>query len=123
EVVACSDRKEVLCIREVPMECLRDALSDRMFLGREEARQDSQQVTEQFSADEVVVNKTVVLLAGIRRVGADGRAQDLKTCFLPCLAVDPHVEVAVHDSAGPKVPVYLQQQVLGMGFQKNAPFA
>ena len=69
-------------IRKVPVECLRDAVSNGTLLGRVEARQDSQQITEEFAADEVVVNEAVVLLAGIRRVGSDTRTQLLETCWL-----------------------------------------
>jgi hypothetical protein len=52
-------------IREVPVECPRDAVWNCTLLGQVVARQDSQQVTEELATDEVVVNETVVLLPGI----------------------------------------------------------
>src|SRR5438874_7949440 len=109
-------------IGKVAVECLRDAVSNRTFLGRVETRQDSQQITEEFTANEVVVNETVVLLAGIGRVGSDRRTQDFKTGPLSGRAIDPHVKVAVNDAAGPEVPIDLQKKVLRVRFQQDAPF-
>src|SRR5262245_42169483 len=78
--------REVVCriagekdigVREVSVERLRHATSNRRLFGRVESRKDAQQIIEEFTADEVVINEAVVLLAGVGRIGPDTRAQSL----------------------------------------------
>ena len=71
-------------IGKVAVECLRDAVSNRTLLGRVEARQDSQQITEEFTANEVVVNETVVLLARKGSVAADAGVLGSTRVTAPC---------------------------------------
>src|SRR5215813_2694178 len=123
--------REVVCriagekdigIREASVERLCHTGSNLRLFGRVESRQDAQQIIEEFTADEVVVNETVVLLAGIGRIGPETRIQNLQTCSLPCLGIAPDVEVAVNDSTGSEVRIDFKKKVLRMGFEKNASF-
>src|SRR5215470_16664532 len=123
--------REVVCriawekdvgVREVSVERLRHAASNHRLFGRVESRQDARQIIEEFTAYEVVVNETVVLLAGIGRIGPDTRIQNLQACLLPRLGVAPDVEVAVNDSTRSEVRIDLEKKVLRMGFEKDASF-
>ena len=77
EVVCRIPGEKDIGIREVSVERLRHAASNRSLFGRVESRQDAQQIIEEFTADEVVVYETVVLLAGIGRIGPNTRAHNL----------------------------------------------
>jgi len=59
------------------VERLCHAASNRRLFDRVESRQDAQQIIEELTADEVVVNEAVALLAGIGCIGTDTRAQNL----------------------------------------------
>src|SRR5262245_41910867 len=120
EVVCRIAREKDIGIREVSVERLCHAASNRRLFGRVVARQDAQQIIEEFTADEVVVNEAVVLLAGIQSIGPETRIQNLQTCLLPCLGIAPDVEVAMNASTGSEVRIYLKKKVLRMGFEKDA---
>src|SRR5262245_14160254 len=122
EVVCRIAGEKGISVREVSVERLCHAGSNYRLFGRVESRQDAQQIIEEFTADEVVVNEAVVLLAGIGSIGPETRIQSLQTCLLPCLGIAPDVEVAVNDSTGSEVRIDLKKKVLRMGFEKDAPF-
>jgi len=105
EVICRSAWEKDVGIREVSVERLCHAASNRRLFGRVESRQDIHQIIEEFTTDEVVVNEAVVLLARIRRINPDTGAHNSQTCLLPCLGVNPDVEVAVNDSTGSEVRI------------------
>src|SRR5262249_9408060 len=115
-------REKDIGVREVSVERLRHAASNHRLFGRVVSRQDAQQIIEEFTADEVVVNEAVGLLAGIGRIGPETRIQNLQTCLLPCPGIATDVEVAVNDSTGSEVRIDLKKKVLRMRLEKDASF-
>src|SRR5262247_3035145 len=77
EVVCRIGGEKDIGVREVSVERLCHAASNRRLFDRVESSQDAQQIIEEFTADEVVVNETVVLLARVGRIGTDTCAQSL----------------------------------------------
>ena len=66
-----------------------------------------------------------MLLDGTPRVGADPRANEWHIEAPPPadIQIDPDIEIAMNDPPGPEVPIDLQESILPMGLQQDAPFA
>src|SRR4029450_7753088 len=77
EIVCSIAGEKYVGVREVSVERLCHAASNHRLFGRVESRQHAQQIIEEFTADEVVVNEAVVLLAGIGSIGPNTGAHNL----------------------------------------------